>query len=35
VIAFIKGTRSLPAGRWRAELRYGGKLVATARVRVA
>jgi dipeptidyl aminopeptidase/acylaminoacyl peptidase len=35
VIAFIKGPRSLPTGRWRAELRYGGKLVATARVRVA
>jgi hypothetical protein len=35
VIAFIKGTRSLPAGRWRAELRYGRTLVATARVRVA
>ncbi len=35
VIAFIKGTRSLPTGRWRAELRYGRTLVATARVRVA
>ncbi len=35
VIAFIKGPRALPTGQWRAELRYGGTLVATARVRVA
>lgn len=34
VIAFIKGPRSLPSGTWRAELRYGGTLVSTARVRV-
>lgn len=35
VIAFIKGSGSLPKGLWRAELRYGNTLVATARTRVA
>ena len=34
VIAFIKGSGPLPKGRWRAELRYGNTLVATARTRV-
>jgi hypothetical protein len=34
VIAFIKSGQPLARGRWRAELRYGGKPVATARVRV-
>lgn len=32
VIAFIKSSGPLPTGAWRAELRYGGTLVATARV---
>ena len=32
VIAFIKSSGPLPTGTWRAELRYGGTLVATARV---
>jgi hypothetical protein len=35
VIAFIKSSGLLPRGSWRAELRYGGTPVATARVRVA
>jgi sugar lactone lactonase YvrE len=34
VIAFVKSRSPLPRVRWRAELRYGGKLVATARVRL-
>jgi sugar lactone lactonase YvrE len=34
VIAFVKSRGPLPTGRWRAELRYGGKLVATALVRL-
>ena len=34
VIAFIKGSGPLPKGAWRAELRYGNTLVATARTRV-
>jgi hypothetical protein len=34
VIAFIKGSGRLPKGTWRAELRYGRTLVATARTRV-
>ena len=34
VIAFIKGSGPLPRGGWRAELRYGNTLVATARTRV-
>jgi hypothetical protein len=34
VIAFIKGAGPLPTGAWRAELRYGKTLVATARTRV-
>ncbi len=34
VIAFIKGNGPLPRGGWRAELRYGNTLVATARTRV-
>jgi dipeptidyl aminopeptidase/acylaminoacyl peptidase len=34
VIAFIKGSGPLPRGAWRAELRYGNTLVATARTRV-
>jgi dipeptidyl aminopeptidase/acylaminoacyl peptidase len=34
VIAFIKGAGPLPRGAWRAELRYGTTLVATARTRV-
>jgi dipeptidyl aminopeptidase/acylaminoacyl peptidase len=34
VIAFIKGSGPLPKGRWRAELRWGTTLVATARTRV-
>jgi dipeptidyl aminopeptidase/acylaminoacyl peptidase len=34
VIAFIKGSGALPKGPWRAELRYGNTLVATARTRV-
>jgi hypothetical protein len=34
VIAFIKGSGALPKGLWRAELRYGNTLVATASTRV-
>ena len=34
VIAFIKGSGPLPKGAWRAELRWGRTLVATARTRV-
>jgi dipeptidyl aminopeptidase/acylaminoacyl peptidase len=34
VIAFIKGSGPLPTGAWRAELRWGNTLVATARTRV-
>ncbi len=34
VLAFIKSRGPLPSGSWRAELRYGGTLVATARTRV-
>jgi sugar lactone lactonase YvrE len=34
VIAFISSGSPLARGRWRAELRYGGKPVATARVRL-
>jgi hypothetical protein len=35
VIAFIKSGGPLPTGAWRAELRYGGTLVATATTRLA
>ena len=35
VIAFVKSSGPLPTGGWRAQLRYGGKLVATATVRLA
>ena len=34
VIAFIKSSGPLPRGTWRAELRYGRTLVATARTRL-
>jgi PKD repeat protein len=34
IVAFITNGRPLPRGRWRAQLRYGGKLVATASTRL-